>query len=440
MVLWEAFLRFLDRKVTDYGAQYKTYAIFGLYNFPVSYFTLLYVGTHENAYMRGIATVLCLPLLFTKYWPVKAKKYLNLYWFSSLLFGFPIFGIYMLLENHLSAAWLINIPTGLFILILLTDWVMFIALLALGIPIGWLLFLATGQPLIIEQNISEISLLSFLHTYFYSIVVGIIFARGNERKHQERIQTMKMLAGSIAHELRTPLSAMIMNARALSKFIPYYQDAYTKAKNAELTIHEITSSEEKYLNEIPQEMQIISQNAHTMITMLLANLSESASDKKVELCSLKHCVEEALNTYPFSTSEKNLVHWESANMNEDITFLGHKELTKHVLFNLIKNALYAISSAGKGEIFITLEPDFTTKSKCQLVFRDTGLGISPNNLRHIFDRFYTKTLHGTGIGLAFCKATIEGFGGNITCTSQEGEHTTFTITLPKVVDNILQAA
>ena len=380
--------------------------------------------------MRAVAFVLCIPLLLTKYWPIRAKKYLNLYWFSTLLFCFPTFGVYMLLENHFSTAWLMNIPLGIFMLVLLVDWVIFIGLLSLGISLGWLLFLTSGQDLIIQQNLGEISLSSYFHTYIYAIVIGVIFARGNERTQQDKIQTMKMLAGSIAHELRTPLSAMMMNAKALSKFIPFYQDAYTKAKEAQLPIHKITSAEEKFLNDIPQEMQIISQNAHTMITMLLANLNESTSDKKVELCSLNLCVEEALKTYPFSTSERELVHWESGSMTEDFTFLGHKELTKHVLFNLIKNALYAIASAGKGGMFITLEADATNKSKCRLIFKDTGLGISPDNLRHIFDRFYTKTLHGTGIGLAFCKATIEGFGGDITCTSKEGEHTTFTITLP----------
>ena len=121
--------------------------------------------------------------------------------------------------------------------------------------------------------------------------------------------------------------------------------------------------------------------------MLLANLNEGTADRKVEKCSMKICVEEALETYPFSTSERELVHWERESMTEDFTFLGHKELTKHVLFNLIKNALYAIASAGKGGIFITIEADAANNSKCRLIFKDTGLGISPDNLRHIFDRF-----------------------------------------------------
>jgi len=142
---------------------------------------------------------------------------------------------------------------------------------------------------------------------------------------------------------------------------------------------------------------------------------------------MKMCVAEALKTYPFSAHERTRLHWEDA---ADFPFLGHKEFTKHVLFNLLKNALYAVASAGKGEIFITIEPATNSKGKNRLIFKDTGSGIPPENLRHIFDRFYTKKEHGAGIGLAFCQSVIQGFGGEITCTSNLGEYTTFTISLP----------
>lgn len=66
----------------------------------------------------------------------------------------------------------------------------------------------------------------------------------------------------------------------------------------------------------------------------------------------------------------------------------------------------------------------------QFVFKDTGPGMSSEVLRHIFDRFYTKTEHGSGIGLAFCQSVIQSFGGEMTCASEQDQHTTFTISLP----------
>lgn len=88
-----------------------------------------------------------------------------------------------------------------------------------------------------------------------------------------------------------------------------------------------------------------------------------------------------------------------------------------------------------GEISIALESwhqsaDLRSKKFDRLIFQDTGLGISLKKIGHIFERFYPNKDHGTGIGLAFCRSTIQKFGGSIECESSLGEHTTFTISLP----------
>jgi signal transduction histidine kinase len=431
MRLWGNFLKFLDKKIDTFGAQYKAFGIFGVINYSSSYFVLYYFGTLESGILRVLAVILCLPLVFTKYWPIKAKKYLNLYWFITLLYCLPFFGTYMLLKDHVSLEWLMNVPTGLFLLVLLVDWATFIILLLFGILLGYLAFIISGQEFIMEVSPSIISLAAYI--YCYAIIIGLIFSRSHERTHQQQIHTMKMLAGSIAHELRTPLSAMMMSGRALGRILPAYQEAYAKAKTANLLEQTVDSDQERYLARLPQNMQAVSQNAHTMITILLTNLNEGVADQRVEPCSMTLCVEEALKTYPFSPDERRLVHWQgNRDVPIDFSFLGHKELMKHVLFNLFKNALYAINSTGKGEIYITIEPGQNTRGKItnKLIFKDTGPGISPENLLHIFDRFFTKTEHGTGIGLAFCQSVVQSFGGEVTCMSRLGEHTTFTISFP----------
>jgi signal transduction histidine kinase len=265
--------------------------------------------------------------------------------------------------------------------------------------------------------------------YCSIIVYSVLFSQKNQSAQKAKINTMKMLAGSIAHELRTPLSAIMLDANALSRYLPYYEEAYAKAKDAGIPLTKIHPNELENIGGIPESLQTLSRNAHTMINMLLTNLNERTEERKVERCSITSCVEEALNAYPFSQQERELVHWSKTN---DFDFIGHKELIKHVMFNLIKNALYAIASVSKGEIYITVEPEKISKGKKtnQLIFKDTGPGISAQSLPHIFDRFYTKTRHGTGIGLAFCQSVIKGFGGEIACTSKPGEHTTFTISLP----------
>ncbi len=102
----------------------------------------------------------------------------------------------------------------------------------------------------------------------------------------------------------------------------------------------------------------------------------------------------------------------------------------HVLFNLLKNALFHIAKAGKGEIFIHLNQ---TPDSNELIFRDTSEGIPPDVLPHIFTHFYSwsaDTAIGAGIGLAFCRSVMSSFGGSINCESQLGEYTEFTLTFP----------
>jgi signal transduction histidine kinase len=55
-------------------------------------------------------------------------------------------------------------------------------------------------------------------------------------------------------------------------------------------------------------------------------------------------------------------------------------------------------------------------------------------LKHIFDRFFTRTHHGSGIGLTFCKMAMEAFGGDITCESVEGDYTLFVLTFSSLLN------
>jgi signal transduction histidine kinase len=415
------------------------FGIFGLINYPIFYFfwkIFADIG-YDDLWLRLGATALCLPLTLKNFWPDSFKPFIPFYWYLTIIYCLPFFGIYVFLQTNGSSDWSFNLILGLFWLITVLDWVSFAFVSFLGIAAACIIYRLQGG---IFYD-SETNVLMVISNITFVITTSLLFIRKKDFSHQEKLRTMKMLAGSIAHELRTPLSAMMMGGRALGKILPAYQEAYTKAKSAHLLEQTVSSDQETYLASLPQNIQTVSQNAHTMITMLLTNLNEGMAGQKLERCSIAFCIEEALTAYPFSSDERRLVHWQGNqsshnNTQVDFSFLGHKELMKHVLFNLFKNALYAIASTGKGEIFIIIEPRGNTRGKRvnQLIFKDTGPGIPPENLRHIFDRFYTKKEHGTGIGLAFCQSVIQSFGGEITCTSRPGDYTTFTISFPALLE------
>ena len=100
---------------------------------------------------------------------------------------------------------------------------------------------------------------------------------------------------------------------------------------------------------------------------------------------------------------------------------------KHVLWNLLKNAIYAIQKANKGAISIlgNIQKDLYC-----LTFRDTGSGMTKEVQEKIFDPYFTTKRNGTGIGLAYSAAIIKKLGGIIKVRSEEGQYTEFVIHIP----------
>jgi len=399
----------------------RAFGIFGVINFPLFYAILsLLPGEEDNGWApRIIAFGLCSVLSLMDYWPQRLKPYLGLYWHLTVLYCLPLFGTYMFLENSDSTTWLTNNVLGLFWLVLVTDWLTFIVIFPLGVFLGW----------VIHTLIFGISLLPggffpgpFVN-YLWAIVIAAVFARNKEIFHKERLNSMKVLAGAIAHELRTPLSAISMTSQILKSNVPAVMDGYKKAKAANLSVEDI---DEDYMEQVSDEIDLTTRNAFGIIDMVLMNLKDGSEKTPPEPCSMNACIKNALKSYPLTAEEEGLVHWE--NPGHDFTFQGNDLFMRHVLFNLLKNALHYVKAANKGAIFIRTEE---TPKENILIFKDTGMGMPASMVPHVFDRFYSRTQHGTGIGLAFCKSVLEGIGGKITCESIQGEHTTFILSIPR---------
>jgi two-component system NtrC family sensor kinase len=110
---------------------------------------------------------------------------------------------------------------------------------------------------------------------------------------------------------------------------------------------------------------------------------------------------------------------------------------QQVLMNLVLNARDAMLPGG-GFLRVSASAD---GEHVDLAVSDTGRGITPENLKNIFRPFFTtKTAgdrpagsdSGSGVGLAFCRRTVEAHGGEITVQSQLGQGSTFTIRLPRL--------
>lgn len=92
---------------------------------------------------------------------------------------------------------------------------------------------------------------------------------------------------------------------------------------------------------------------------------------------------------------------------------------------MVKNALHYVNLNNNSEIYIYIKHGSPFD---KVYFKDTGKGISADNLPHIFERFFSKTIG--GVGLAFCKQTLQEIGGDILCSSVENEFTKFELRFP----------
>jgi two-component system NtrC family sensor kinase len=102
-------------------------------------------------------------------------------------------------------------------------------------------------------------------------------------------------------------------------------------------------------------------------------------------------------------------------------------LLRQIVINLLTNGLDAVEKGGQVKLTSHVQND-----EVVILVRDTGTGIPPDDLRRIFEPFYTTKGRGkgTGLGLAICRELVAALGGKIDVESTAGEGSVFTLRLP----------
>ena len=216
-------------------------------------------------------------------------------------------------------------------------------------------------------------------------------------KNLDKVNQVKSLAFSIAHETRNPLAG-IKGCCELMK---------------------------DNLNQLIEYIDLIydsSSQGLAMIDTILNNIRDGNIDKSnfTDL-SISNTVKKAIKQYAYkSKDEKVLV---SLNLENDFIFKGDENMMIFVIFNLLKNSLYY-----KSKIEIRTE---IKSGGNYLYFKDYGPGIEKDKLPLIFESFFTSgKKDGTGLGLPFCKRIMTAFDGDIVCKSEIGKWTEFEMILP----------
>ena len=395
--------------------------ILGVFGYPLYYFVwkYLYPQPYESLYLRLACAALFIPWLFTNNLPTKLIRFFPAYFFFSLFVGIPLFFTYMLFANNFSDVWLMSYLAAMYLSVLLIyHWWLIILMFSLSIVIN--IFLHSFIDVVPTASFDGFDS-KYIPIYLFAIVSGILCHR-TELKSQFKLKNMKSFGGGIAHEMRNPLNAInLLTARI--KTLILTDDSNVKKQ---LEFNEI--------EEINKNLSIIlgcTTRASEVIDMILANLKEKSKKEKLEFVSTSDLLASVIQEYGFDqeTQRERVI----LNTKENFIIKANKTAFTYVIFNLLKNALYYLNSYPNQYVKIYFKKGLSESDFNQVIVEDNGPGIPADKIKNLFEPFYTSgKKEGTGLGLDFCKKTMESFGGKIECESEVGKFTRFILNFPKI--------
>ena len=246
-----------------------------------------------------------------------------------------------------------------------------------------------------------------------------------------KMATLGILSSGVAHEINNPNNFILLNAKIFSGVwndaMPILEEyceehgdfalagmPYTRAKG---TIGQLISG----MSEGAQRIQKIVQGLKDFARQDAGDL-----DRSVDINS----VTEAAILIVGNLIKKSTDHFSCEYGSNLPEIRGNVQQLEQVVINLITNACHALQDREKG-LFISTSYDNDSDS-ITIRVHDEGIGISPENLRHIMDPFFTtnRASGGTGLGLPISYNIIKAHGGDLNFSSELGKGTTVILTLP----------
>ncbi len=237
-----------------------------------------------------------------------------------------------------------------------------------------------------------------------------------EIRRLEKVRTD--FVANASHELRTPVTALKGFSEVLldgalddpDRLRQFLEIIYKESKRLEILVNDILELSRVEQKQVPMKREWISLNETVETCFKIIKPQAAAKGLKLRLLS---------------------------NNADPIRFIGDQSRLEQILNNLIYNAVNYTDKGGK--ISVLLE-----ETEDEIVFHvaDTGIGIPEESIERLFERFYrvdkgrSRNSGGTGLGLSIVRYLVQNMGGTISVKSTLGLGSTFTVHLPKVVEEL----
>ena len=232
---------------------------------------------------------------------------------------------------------------------------------------------------------------------------------------EQSFGALRRFTADASHELKTPLTVL--------------KSGVERA----LTTPDTPRESLEVLEETLQEINRMTETVDALLT--LARADEGRAPLHLERVDLREQIADVFETAEM-LAEPGGLSVVSTTPDRPVIVLADANRIRQLLLNLVTNAIKY--TPGDGEVSLGLEEHDETSV---LTVSDTGIGIAPGDLTHIFDRFWRGSRArqrtgrtGVGLGLAISKWVAEAHGGSIQVKSRPGRGTTFTVTLPRSQD------